>query len=143
MLYRKLYEVLFQGNFIMYLLIIAQFFLDCYTTTDPAWSFWLESKMLWWLRVFLLLQQWFTTISLKGAKSRSAILLENRTKILPQGNWHVLFYCRPKSVTQNIRCVTERHCLSKGILSQQRIRHQALTEYIFPLRSRRHQLLFK
>jgi len=27
-----------------------------------------------------------------------------------------------KSVTQNIRDVTERHCLSKGILSQQRIR---------------------
>jgi len=28
---------------------------------------------------FLLLQQWFTTISLKGAKSRPTILLEGRT----------------------------------------------------------------
>jgi len=26
---------------------IAQFFLDRYTTTDPVWSFRLESKMLW------------------------------------------------------------------------------------------------
>jgi len=33
------------------------------------------------------------------------------------------FVALTKSVTQNIRGVTERHCLSKGILSQQRIRH--------------------
>jgi len=33
------------------------------------------------------------------------------------------FVALTKSVTQNIRSVTERHCLSKGILSQQRIRH--------------------
>jgi len=31
------------GYFIIYLLIIAQFFLDCYTTTDSVWSFWLKS----------------------------------------------------------------------------------------------------
>jgi len=30
----------------MYLLIVAQFFLDRYTTTDPVWSFWL-SKVRW------------------------------------------------------------------------------------------------
>jgi len=34
-------------------------------------------------------------------------------------------------------------CLQKEILSQQRIRHWDLTEYIFRLRSRHHQLLFK
>jgi len=31
----------------MYLLIIAQFFLERYAATDPVWSFWLESKILW------------------------------------------------------------------------------------------------
>ena len=42
------------------------------------------------------------------------------------------FVALTMSVTQNIRGVTEIHCLSKGILSQQRIRHQALyTEHIF------------
>jgi len=36
---------------------------------------------------FLLLQQWFSTISLKEAKYRPTILLESRTKIvLPQVN---------------------------------------------------------
>jgi len=35
------------------------------------------------------------------------------------------------------------HCLSKGILSQQRIRHCNLTDFIFRLQSRHHQLLFK
>jgi len=55
------------------------------------------------------------------------------------------FIALRESVTQNSRGVTERHCLSKGILSQQRIRHQALTEYryIFRLESRHHHLLFK
>jgi len=48
-----------------------------------------------------------------------------------------------KSVTQNIRGVTGKHCLSKGILSQQRYRHQAVTEYIFRVRNRHHQLLFR
>jgi len=36
-----------------------------------------------------------------------------------------------------------KHCLSKGILSQQRIRHQDLREHIFRLLGRYHQLLFK
>jgi len=31
---------------IIYLLIIAQFFLDRYTITDAVWSFWQEVKML-------------------------------------------------------------------------------------------------
>jgi len=35
------------------------------------------------------------------------------------------------------------HCLSKGIFSQQRIRHYDLTEYIFRLLGRRHQLLWE
>jgi len=34
-------------DILLYLLIIAQFFLDLYTTTGLVWSFWLESKMLW------------------------------------------------------------------------------------------------
>jgi len=36
--------------------------------------------MLRQLTLFLLLQQWFSTISLKGDKSRPTILLESRTK---------------------------------------------------------------
>ena len=35
----------------------------------------------------------------------------------------ISFIARTKSVAQNIKGVTERHCLSKGILSLQRIRH--------------------
>ena len=31
--------------------------LDRYNTSNPVWSFWLESKMLWQLTFFLLLQQ--------------------------------------------------------------------------------------
>jgi len=38
----KSYEYL-----VTYLLNIAQFFLDRYTNTHPAWSFWLE-RMMWW-----------------------------------------------------------------------------------------------
>ena len=39
------------------------------------------------------------------------------------------FIALTKSVTQNIRGVTERHCLSTAILTQQRIiRHLTLTE---------------
>jgi len=34
------------GYFIIYLLITAQLFLDRYTT-DPVWSFWLESKVFY------------------------------------------------------------------------------------------------
>jgi len=63
---------------------------------------------------FLLLQQ-FSIILLKGAKSRPRILLESLTK---------MFYHKSiDTVTQNLRGVTDRHCLSKAILSQQRIRH--------------------
>jgi len=36
--------------------------------------------MLWQLTFFLLVQQWFSPISLKRAKYRPAILLEIRTK---------------------------------------------------------------
>ena len=55
------------------------------------------------------LGQWSSTFSLKGSKSRLAALSESRTKeILTQVNWHVLFYCRTKSVTQNIRGFIER-----------------------------------
>ena len=32
---------------IVYLLVIAQFFLDRKTATDPIWSFWPVSEMLW------------------------------------------------------------------------------------------------
>ena len=49
----------------------------------------------------------YLTILLKGAKPRPTILLESCTKKkLPQINWH-MFYCTNKSVTQNIRGVTE------------------------------------
>jgi len=74
---------------------------------------------------FLYLQQCFSTISLKGAKSRPAILLESRTKKLPPSHLtrFVLFYCTNDAATQNIKGVTERHGLSKRILSQQRIKH--------------------
>ena len=51
------------GYFIIYLYITVQFFSDRYSTTEPVWSFWLESKILWNLKFFLLLQQWFSTIS--------------------------------------------------------------------------------
>ena len=49
------------------------------------------------------ISQWFSTFSLKGAKSRSTILWESGTKKnLAQVNSNVLFYCRTKSVTQHI-----------------------------------------
>jgi len=64
--------------------------------------------------LFLLLQQWFSTILLKGAKSRSTILLESRTKKFYHKSSDMLsFIALTKSVTQNIRGATERHCLSK------------------------------
>jgi len=47
------------------------------------------------------LNQWFSTFSLKGAKSRLTTLLENPTKdILTQVSWQVLFYSRTNCVTQ-------------------------------------------
>jgi len=48
-----------------------------------------------------------------------------------------------KSVKQFIRGVTERHCQSKWIFSQRRMRHLAFAGFIFCLWSRYHQLLFK
>jgi len=36
-----------------------------------------------------------------------------------------------------------QHCLWEEVLSQHRIRHQDLSEYIFRLQSRHHQLLFQ
>jgi len=72
------------------------------------------------------------------------ILLESRIKkFFHKSIDSFCLFAQTQPVTQNIRGVAERHRLSKGILSQQRTRHQALTEYIFRLRSRRHQLLFK
>jgi len=41
---------------------------------------------------FLLLQQWFSIISLKEAKSRPTILLENRTKKFTTSQL-TYFYC--------------------------------------------------
>jgi len=50
------------------------------------------------------ISQWFSTFSLKAAKSKSTILWECRIKkFLMQVISHVLFCCRTKSVTQNIR----------------------------------------
>jgi len=55
------------------------------------------------------LDQWFSTFSLKRAKSRHTTLLESRTKkILTPVNRHVLFYSRMKYVTQYIRGFIER-----------------------------------
>jgi len=56
------------------------------------------------LRLLHSMNQWFSNFSLKGTKSRSTALSASRTeKILTQVNSHVMFYCRRKSVTQNIR----------------------------------------
>jgi len=74
--------------------------------------------MLWLLTFFLLLQQWFSTISLKGAKSRPTNFQRAAQKILPQDNYTFCFTALTKSVTPNFRGVTERHCPSKGILSR-------------------------
>jgi len=52
------------------------------------------------------------------------ILLENRTnKFYHKSTDMFCFIALTKCVAQNIRGVTERHCQSKGILSQLRIRH--------------------
>jgi len=67
------------------------------------------------------IQKWFSTFLLKGAKSRPTILFEIRTKeILTKINWHILFYCSMKYVTQNIRGVIER-LLGQIIIIQQEI----------------------
>jgi len=81
---------------------------------------------------FLLLQQWFTTISLKGAKSRPTILLRGGTKtIFHKSTDMFCFIALTKPVTQNSRGVTERHCLTKGSLFQLRIRHPAHTDFAY------------
>ena len=51
--------------------------------------------------------------------------------------WFVFFF------NFDIPPFTKVHCLSKGNLSQQQVRHQDHTEYIFRLLGRHHQLLFK
>jgi len=106
------------------LLIIAQFFFDRYTTTVPVWSFWLESKNVVEGNVFLT----FTTVVLNHFPEGSQIhtfdsFREPRKNILPQVNYTFCFIALTKSTTQDIRGVTARHRLSKGILSQRRIRH--------------------
>jgi len=45
------------------------------------------------VNVFLASTTWFSTISMWGAKSRPTTLLESCSKMLPQVNCHVLFYC--------------------------------------------------
>jgi len=93
---------------------------------------------------FLFLQQWFSTILMKGVKYRPMILFEGRTKSFYHKSIDTFcFIALTKSVTQNTRGVTGSHCLPKGIFSQQRYIHQALTEYIFRVQNRRNQLLFK
>ena len=83
------------------------------------------------VNVFLL-QQWFSTISLNGAKSRPTILLESRTKSFYHKSIDTFcFIALTTSVAQNIRGVTGRHCLSKRILSQQRYIHKLLQSIYF------------
>ena len=98
----------------------------------------IESKMLWQLTFFVLLQQCFSTISLKAAKSRPTILLENRTKIFYRKSIEKFcFFCinevchtkylrccwkNTKSRTKNawelhaaLRTVFESHCSTSTI----------------------------
>jgi len=77
----------------------------------------------------------------EGSQIRRTILLEGRTKNFFHKSLDTFcFIALTKSVTQNIRGVTKRHCLNPFL---EKNRRQALTEYIFRLRSRRHQLSFK
>jgi len=69
-----------------------------------------------------------TTVVLNHFAEGSQIQIYNfvgepHKKILPKSVHTFCFIAVTKSVTQNIRGITERHCLSKGILSQHRIRH--------------------
>jgi len=67
------------------------------------------------------------------------ILLEGCTKSFYYKSIDTFcFIALTKSVTQNTRFVTGSHCLSNGIFSQQRY-----IQYIFRLRNRHNQLLFK
>jgi len=54
-------------------------------------------------------EQWFQTFPLKGDKSWLTTLLGSCTKqYLTEVNWHVLFYCRTKSVAENVRYFVKR-----------------------------------
>ena len=60
------------------------------------------------------------------------ILLESRTKSFYHKSIDTFcFIALTKSVTQNIRGVTGRHCLSKEIFSQQRYIHKLLQSIYF------------
>jgi len=50
-------------------------------------------------------KQWFSTFSLQRESNPDLRFCELHQKNLTQVNSHVLFYCRTKSVTQNIRGV--------------------------------------
>jgi len=66
---------------------------------------------MWQLTFFLLLQQWFSTISLNRVKSRPTILLERHTKKFYHKSIDTFcFIALTKSVTQNIRGATEKDC---------------------------------
>jgi len=72
------------------ILNIAQFFLDCYTTTAPVGSLWLESKRVWHFNVFFI----STTVFLNHLAEESQIQTndfasESNKKILTQVIWHV------------------------------------------------------
>jgi len=58
--------------------------------------------MLWKLPFFLLLQQWFSTISLKGAKSRPTILSKKLKKNYHKSIDTFCFIALTKCVKQNI-----------------------------------------
>ena len=63
------------------------------------------------LNVFFLLQQWFSTVSLNVAKSRPTILSEPGKKFSQTSIDTFSFFALMNTLTQNIRGVTERHCL--------------------------------
>jgi len=86
---------------------------------DSNWPSWVNDLFS------LSRKQWFSTISLKGAKFRLTTLLESRCKeILTQVNRHILFYSRTKSFTQIIKGVIEdcwgphKGCLGAAFGSQ-------------------------
>jgi len=69
---------------------------------DHRWSTWTTLRII-------VLDQWFSSFTLKGAKSRLTTMLKGRTKeILTQVTRRTLIYRRTKSVTQNIESFVER-----------------------------------
>ena len=75
--------------------------------------------------------QWFSTFSLEAAKSRLTTFLEGHTKqILTQVNWHVVFYCRTKSFTENIRGVIERLLRAAQTVLESRKRWEPLANKV-------------